>query len=173
MDQPPPELVEHLGPWAAYGLMILASLLVIARTIAPEAFKAFVERIRFSAEERAKMAAHQRELETEAFASERDEEIALVSQTTLVLTQALKQNETLITFITSNIDSRLRDIQEELQAVEQRWLAMSKEMAQYRGEHQIVKIELANLARVIETVDVRIASLGSFAEEANRMRRGD
>jgi hypothetical protein len=173
MDQPPPELIEHLGPWAAYGLMILASLLVIARTIAPEAFKAFVERLRFSAEERAKRGAHQRELEMEAFASERDEEIALVSQTTLVLTQALKQNETLITFITNNIDSRLQDIQEELQAVEQRWLAMSKEMAQYRGEHQIVKIELANLARVIETVDVRIASLGSFAEEVNRMRRGD
>jgi hypothetical protein len=34
MDQPSPELIEHLGPWAAYGLMILASLLVIARTIA-------------------------------------------------------------------------------------------------------------------------------------------
>jgi hypothetical protein len=172
MDQPPPELIEHLGPWAAYGLMILASLLVIARTIAPEAFKAFVERLRFSAEERAKRGAHQRELEMEAFASERDEEIALVSQTTLVLTQALKQNETLITFITNNIDSRLRDIQEELQAVEQRWLAMSKEMAQYRGEHQIVKIELANLSSVIETVDARIASLGSFAEEMNKIRRG-
>jgi hypothetical protein len=173
MDQPPPELIEHLGPWAAYGLMILASLLVIARTIAPEAFKAFVERLRFSAEERAKDRGHLRELEMEAFASERDEEIALVSQTTLVLTQALKQNETLITFITNNIDNRLGDIQEELQAVEQRWLAMSKEMAQYRGEHQIVKIELANLSRVIESVDVRIASLGSFAEEVNRMRRGD
>jgi hypothetical protein len=172
MDQPPPELIEHLGPWAAYGLMILASLLVIARTIAPEAFKAFVERLRFSAEERAKRGAHQRELEMEAFASERDEEIALVSQTTLALTQALKQNETLITFITNNIDSRLRDIQEELQAVEQRWLAMSKEMAQYRGEHQIVKIELANLSSVIETVDARIASLGSFAEEMNKIRRG-
>jgi hypothetical protein len=172
MDQPPPELIEHLGPWAAYGLMILASLLVIARTIAPEAFKAFVERLRFSAEERAKRGAHQRELEMEAFASERDEEIALVSQTTLVLTQALKQNETLITFITNNIDSRLRDIQEELQAVEQRWLAMSKEMAQYRGEHQIVKIELANLSSVIETVDARIASLGSFAEEMDKIRRG-
>jgi hypothetical protein len=172
MDQPPPELIEHLGPWAAYGLMILASLLVIARTIAPEAFKAFVERLRFSAEERAKRGAHQRELEMEAFASERDEEIALVSQTTLVLTQALKQNETLITFITNNIDSRLRDIQEELQAVEQRWLAMSKEMAQYRGEHQIVKIELANLSSVIETVDARIASLGSFAEEVDKIRRG-
>jgi hypothetical protein len=152
--------------------MILASLLVIARTIAPEAFKAFVERLRFSAEERAKRGAHQRELEMEAFASERDEEIALVSQTTLVLTQALKQNETLITFITNNIDSRLRDIQEELQAVEQRWLAMSKEMAQYRGEHQIVKIELANLSSVIETVDARIASLGSFAEEMDKIRRG-
>jgi hypothetical protein len=172
MDQPPPELIEHLGPWAAYGLMILASLLVIARTIAPEAFKAFVERLRFTAEERAKRGAHQRELEMEAFASERDEEIALVSQTTLALTQALKQNETLITFITNNIDSRLRDIQEELQAVEQRWLAMSKEMAQYRGEHQIVKIELANLSSVIETVDARIASLGSFAEEMNKIRRG-
>jgi hypothetical protein len=171
MDQPSPELVEHLGPWAAYGLMILASLLVIARTIAPDAFKAFVERIRFSAEERAKMAAHQRELETEAFASERQEDIALVSQTTLVLTQALKQNEVLIGFITKNIDDRLHDIQTELEDVEQRWLAMSREMSQYRGEHQIVKIELARLSKVIESIETRIASLGSFAEEMNRIRR--
>src|SRR3990172_4432566 len=139
MDQPTPDLIHLYGPWVAYGLAAIASVFVIIKQLAPDAFRAFVERMRFQAEQQAKKEAHALELEEERFGAALQEDMTLWAQMVNLQTRVIGQNEALIKFVTEHLDGRLNGIQKDIQEIDKRWLAVTKELAQGSGERQLMR----------------------------------
>lgn len=136
------------------------SLLGTIKLLIPDAFKALQEAFQFGAAERARERERRRELEAERFAAERQEDVALWSQMVHLQTRVIAQNESLIEFVTTRmeshvgqLDSRLTEIHHDLQDIEKRWLAMCREIDKGNAERQLMRMELTRIADQYQRVE--------------------
>lgn len=174
---PPSELVQQVGPLAAWGLMALASLLVIARTLAPDAFQALVDRLRFKAQERAKFEAHRREMEAEAFDAERQEDVTLWLQMVRLQTQTLKSNEQLLTWLTKSLDGDLKEladaVQAEMRDIRQNLASLARQQVQETGELRLQRMELTRIGDELTRLQEKIVKLANGGRGNNERAAHD
>jgi DNA anti-recombination protein RmuC len=113
---------------------------------------------------RAKWEAEQRAIKDEA---ERQDDIAILSAMVQLQTETIKQNERLLDFILSRLNSRLTEmgetikaelqsIRQELNDINNRWLAASVESNKAASQHQLTRAELVRLIDRFEAVEKKL-----------------
>jgi hypothetical protein len=162
-----------------YGL--LASLLIAAavsawgtvKLIVPRLVDSYLEREKAKADQAAADRVARRELETEIVMGERQEDVALLSQVVNLQAQLLRQNDTLIGYMTKKLDDDLQklalELHHELQDIEQRWLSASRELANGAAKQELTGMNLAKLADNYKSLEERIVLLVAFGVEQQGM----
>lgn len=147
---PDPTLVAQYGPLVAYGVLFLAGLAGLLKVLAPKAFDALLERLRFRAD------------------AERQDDIALWQSMVRLQTQTLNQNQQLVDFIISLVEGDLRDIavaiRQGLGELQARWLDVIGDLTAIRSEQQAIRTELSRLADRQARYEERLASMMAFVE---------
>lgn len=152
------DLLRVYGPLLAIILTAIASVWGAIKLAMPRLLDSFI------AERQAK-----REQDTELAWSERQDDIALLTQVINLTNQVISQNKALIAFITDDLRNDVRqlrdEIRSELQDIDQRWLAASRQMEGHKAQAHILSIEIARLSDNYVKMEERITSLVAFGLE--------
>lgn len=159
---------EVIIPIVAALLGIIGGIGVAAKTIMPRFAEAFISDQQKKTDDALADKRARREQEAEDEANERQTTVALLSQVVQLSMASQAQSKELIQFITGSMRVDLKDyqakIEQALKDIDQRWLAVNRELQAGSGKTQMLTGEISELGDRIMMVEhtLRTALNGNF-----------
>lgn len=152
-------ILQNYGPGTASLFLILTLVLYLVKNLIPSIYRDFSNR-------KAQQETHSRQVEEQELNASRQDEIAVWSQQSQLVTQVIAQNKYLIDYITERIDGELAKlsatISQELADIEGRWLAATREITNTAKQVEIMRMELVRLVDNYKSIEERIISVAAY-----------
>lgn len=152
-------ILQDYGPGTASLFLILTLVLYLVKNLIPSIYRDFSNR-------KAQQETYSRQVEEQELNASRQDEIAVWSQQSQLVTQVIAQNKYLIDYITERIDGELAKlsatISQELADIEGRWLAATREITNTAKQVEIMRMELVRLVDNYKSIEERIISVAAY-----------
>lgn len=167
------QFLREFGPLILALAGLVTGLTAALKVALPRLTVAFIEDRQKQADAALADRTAKREAEIEEEATERQTQITLLSQFITMNMATQKQNEGLIRFITETLRADLNghhgEILTALRDIDQRWIAVGRELTNGSGKAMVLTSEVVNLSDRITKLDtvVRLALNGNMKNQGD------